>query len=213
MKHLMPLTAPFDINAIARNCLEPFTLNHLDGLTPAHRAKACDVVAAIRSFAVVDQSDRSTVDNYAPDFAVTFSDKDRFKSVELPDVPADAQSRAALAYTALRSDGRVETLAEREAERRKLEPSSGFEIIGLKGALVVTVGAFVHWPSERTSGAHIPKILADIRVFLPKGHSNHARIEALEGVSHYLTHRLHRAFDEKRKSPPEDWRIRVLAPA
>lgn len=209
----MPLTAPFDITAVSRNCLEPFTSTYLDALTPAHRSEVGDVVAAIRSFAVIEPSDRSTIDNYAPDFAVATSGQDRFKSVELPDVPMGARSSAALAYTAMRGDGYLETLAEREAERRKLEPSSGFEIIGLKGALIVTVGAFVHWPSERASGAHIPKILADVRVFLPEMQSNHARIEALEGVSHYLTHRLHRAFDEKRQTSPEDWRIRVSAPA
>lgn len=137
-------------------------------------------------------------------------DGDRFQSLEINLVPGTVQATAALAYTALRSDGLVENIADREVYRRHLDDGEAFEIIALRGALVVTAGAFVSWPSERESGAHIPRILDDVRVKLPKGQSNHARLETFEGVSHYLMHRLHRAFDPERTTRAEDWPIRII---
>lgn len=206
----MTLTAPFQIQAREIESLEPMTMSCLDGLPPAHRAKTKEVVAAIRSFTIDARMDIPCYDNYAPEFAVVVPEAVRFESLHLDKLAPKVRPAAAIAYTALRSDGFIDTLAEREAQRRKPDDGDGLEIIGLRGALVATAGTFVYWHSERSRGGHIPKILDDIRVLLPKGQSNHARIEALEGVSHYLTHRLYRAFDNKLRSPLSDWTIRVL---
>lgn len=205
----MTPTIPLEVQAREHYCPQPFTASSLDALPFAHRAKPGEAVAAIRSFAVTDKTHEKTTDHHVPDFAVVMPDGPRFATVELHDAVLTNRPAAAIAYVAMRSDDRVESLAEKDAYRRKMESGDAFEVVGLRGALIITTSAFVFWPSERASSAHVPRILEDIRVVLSKGQSNHARLEAIEGAAHYLTHRLHRAFDDTRSSRPEDWPIQI----